>query len=397
MGKFNLTDAAKAVISEDAKSTFEANIKSKMAQRGGDKAPHGEVGQDKLKSTIAYGTQDAGDIGRSPETEDEHNPDYTKGTPTATPPGATPPVGSEKDGVGYSKPQGQPQETMGRKDLLDVMQYSANEYDQIRDRAASKLAKQTMQSNPGATFQSYSEDIEAMLSGETLSEEFKQKAATIFEAAVNARVQEQLAITEEQLVEDANEAIEEYKQELTEKIDDYLNYMVQEWVKENELAITEGLKSQIVEDFILGLKGLFEEHYIDIPEDKVDVVEEMVNEIEELKNSLNEQINSAIELQKELNEHRKIEAVHAVCEGLTITQVEKIKALAEGVEYTSHEDFVAKLETIKESYFNGSSVKSVEVSNLNEEVIIEDLTEIKKNVDSEMKAYMQTISKTLKK
>lgn len=383
MGKNSLTEAAKEI--------FNANIASK--NRGQE---HG-VGDTSVNPSVAYGEKSAGVIGHSPEKEDDTLPDYLKGTPTATPPGATPPVGSEKDGVGYTSPKNQPQETQGRGDLRSTAQQDANIYDQIRDRIAGKLAPQTFQKNPGATFQSYSEDIDAMLSGENLSEDFKSKASMIFEAAVIAKA---TAVSEEvvseaivELEEQFNAAVEEIKEEMEGQVSSYLDYMIKEWVSENEIAITKGLRAEIVEDFIDGLRNLFIEHYIDIPEDKVDIVEELTSKIEELEVALNEQIKESIDLSSELNEHKKFEAIYTACEGLTQTQVEKIKALAESIEFTSEEEFTDKLETIKESYI-GSTVKSAGNSALDDEVLIE---EEKKGgyVDPEIAMYAKTISQTL--
>ena len=427
MSKFNLTDAAKAILSEDSRSSFEANIKSKMAQRGGEKAPHGEVGINKLPTSTVAGQQDVGEIGQSPEKEDDHNPDYTKGTPTATPPGATPPVGSEKDGVGITTLKGQPQQTMGRSDLTHPTQASATDYEAIRDRIAGKLAPQMMPTNAGGVgVQSYGEetemddemieekmmhdkkkmmhdkmkdkmkeDIEALVSGENLSEEFVTKATTIFESAVLTRVDTIVEEVEADLMEQFEVALEQVKEDLATKVDDYLNYMVEEWIKDNEIAIEKGLRSEIVEDFISGLKTLFEEHYIDVPTEKVDVVEELATKVEELEESLNEAILVSVELNKELNEAKKIEAIHAVCEGLTQTQVEKLKSLAEGVDFTTVEEFATKLETLKESYFKGD-VKVADKSALDDEVEIEEDKKVV-NTDPLMEAYVKTISKTLVK
>ena len=372
MSKFKLSEAAKEILglTEDSKSTFDGNISSKMGSRasGGSKP---EVGKDKLPANTVSGQKDVGMIGQSPERSlTDELPDYTKGTPSATPPGATPPVGSQPDGVGASKPQGQPQETMGRKDISNPVKADATDYEKIRDRIAGKLAPQMMQANAGANFASYGEDIEAMLSGENLSEEFKEKASTIFEAAVNSRVVSIVEQVESELAEQFEQAIEEVKEELASKVDDYLNYMVEEWVKDNAIAIEKGLRSEIVEDFIEGLRNLFVEHYIDIPEDKVDVVEELTAKVEELESSLNEQITSSVEMKKELNEHKKYEVIYAACEGLTQTQVEKMKSLAEGIEFTTEEEFGKKLSTIKESYFN-SAVVTADNSALDDEVIIE--------------------------
>ena len=187
------------------------------------------VGQDKLTTSTFAGQQDVGEIGQSPERSlTDELPNYTKGTPSATPPGATPPVGAQGDGVGASKPSNQPQETMGRSDLTHTAQSAATDYDAIRDRIAGKTAPQMMQANPGATFQSYAEDIDAMLSGENLSEDFKSKAATIFEAAVIARAEPVIAEAEAALMEEFEDAVEQIKEDLATKVDDYLNYMVEE-------------------------------------------------------------------------------------------------------------------------------------------------------------------------
>ena len=379
MGNFNLTEAAKEIL--------DANVAAK--NRGQE---HG-VGDTKLKSTIAYGTQDAGVVGQSPEKEDDTLPDYLKGTPSATPPGATPPVGSEKDGVGYTSPKGQPQETQGRSDLRVNAQKDATDYENIRDRVKYSAPSQTFSKNPGATFQSYGEDVEAMLSGENLSEEFKEKAAVIFEAAVNARANEVIEAAQEDLQEQFEIAVEEIKEELAQKVDDYLNYMVEEWINENEIAITSGLRAEVIESFVVGLHNLFVEHHIDIPEEKVNVVEELVSKVEELENELNEQISSSVELKRELNEHKKFEAIYAACEGLTQTQVEKIKSLAESIDFTTDEEFADKLEMIKESYI-GSSVKSADSSALDDEVQI--IEEKKVNhADPEMAVYAKAISQSV--
>jgi hypothetical protein len=377
MGKLNLSEAAKEILG--------ASVASK---RGGQDAPK------KLSTDVAYGTKDAGKIGDSPETLGDHNPDYTKGTPSATPPGATPPVGSEP---AHHLDADKDQQSKGRSDLTHVDQADANNYDEIRDRKPSKLAKQTMEKNPGATFQTYGEDMDALFAGESLSEDFKSKATTIFEAAVLARAEEVISATEAQLTEQFEEAIEQVKEDLAAKVDDYLNYMVEEWIKENEIAIETGLRAEIVEDFIDGLKNLFTEHYIDIPADKVDVVEELTAKVEELEASLNEQINSAVELSKSINEHKKTEAIHAVCEGLTQTQVEKMKSLAEGVEFTTEQEFADKLNTLKESYFK-ADVKVADNSALDDEVQIEEETATsKKSADPLMEQYVKSISQTLVK
>jgi hypothetical protein len=340
------------------------------------------------------------DLGQAVTKNSEALPDYTKGTPSATPPGATPPVGSQPANHLDSDKDAQ---SKGRSDL-GAEDCDEDSYETIRDRKQGKKPTQTMDKNAGATFQSYgegydaSEDVDALLAGENLSEDFKDRATTIFEAAVNARVSIQVSKLEEAFQEQFDEAIDDVKEELASKVDDYLNYMVQEWMEDNAIAIEKGLRSEIVENFIDGLKDLFEEHYIDIPEEKVDLVGELADKVTSLEEELNNQINKTIDLSKELNEHKKIEAIYAVCEGLTQTQVEKIVALAEGVDFTTEDDFAQKLEMIKESYFPSNIKVADKQEFLDESVHFDDEpVEKQKIVDPEMNIYAQTISKTLKK
>lgn len=382
MSKFNLSEAAKDILM--------ANVSSKQGAQDGPK---------KLSAAVAYGTKDAGKIGDSPDDMDDTNPDYTKGVPSAKPPGATPPVGAEA----MKKLPAQPGQNAGRSDLNSIEQGEESEENAVRDRKPAKLAKQTMSKNPGATFASYGEefdvadDVNALMEGENLSEEFKQKATTIFEAAVSARVDYIAEQVQAELIEEMQEVIEEIKEDLAAKVDDYLNYMVEEWMTENEIAIERGLKSEIAEDFISGLKDLFVEHWIDIPEEKVDIVEELTLKVEELEETLNEQILRGIELKKELNEQLKYEAIYTACEGLSQAQVEKMKALAEGVEFTSETEFTSKLETLKESYFK-SDVKVAGILALDDEVqLIEEEKKTVKSSDPTMEQYAKTISQNLNK
>ena len=377
MSKLNLSEAAKDILMN--------NVSVKQS---------GQDSPKKLSTSVAYGQKDAGKIGDSPEDMDDTNPNYTKGVPSAKPPGATPPVGSEP----MKKLSAQPAQSGSAE---SIEQSDADEYSAIRDRKATKLAKQTMSKNPGATFASYGEefdvadDVDALMEGENLSEEFKQKATVIFEAAVSARVDYIVEQVENELLEEMQTAMEDIKEELATKIDDYLNYMVEEWMSENEIAIEKGLKSEITEDFITGLKNLFVEHYIDIPSDKVDVVEELSLKVEELEESLNDQIKRGIELKKELNEQLKYEAIHTACDGLSQTQVEKMKALAEGVEFTSSEEFETKLETLKESYFS-TSIYTADNYGLDDEVVIVQETKTPKSQDPLMEQYAKSISQSLK-
>ena len=425
MANFNLSEAAKAILTEGSKESLDSNVSSKRS--GGDKPQ-------KLKASVQG---DVGKIGDSPNDINDPNPDYTKGVPTAKPPGATPPVGQEPMKKLAPQPANDKAGDTGAVNM-GGHQGSENSYDSIRDRIKAKLAKSTMQPNPGAAQmhvpeetetdeevfeeekeeghedaaqdkamikaamkkekmkEKMKEDMDALLGNENLSEEFVSKATTIFEAAVIARTESILEDIQNELVIQFEEAVEEVKEDLATKVDDYMNYMAEEWMKENALAIEKGLRSEIVEDFIAGLKDLFVEHYIDIPEEKVNVVEELTTRVEELEASLNEQINSAIQLKKELNEKTKTEAIHAVCEGLTQTQVEKMKSLAEGVEFTTMEEFVDKVVTIRESYFE-NQVKSADSSALNEEITVEEEKKQNVSTDPAIAQYAQSISKSLVK
>ena len=202
---------------------------------------------------------------------------------------------------------------------------------------------------------------------------------------------------EVELSEQFEVAVEQVKEELSTRVSDYLKYMTEEWMKENELAIVSGLRAEIAEEFMTGLRNLYVEHNINIPEEKVDIVNELISKVEELENSLNEQINHSVELTKELNEQKKMEAIYIACEGLTQTQVEKLKSLTESIEFTTEEEFVEKVETLKESYFK-SDVKYADNNALDDEVQFEDEgKKSSKTGDVLIEQYAKTISQTLNK
>jgi len=236
------------------------------------------------------------------------------------------------------------------------------------------------------------EDVASLFADDSsISEDFKARAATIFEARVFdrvAQIQEQL---EAEYAGQLEEAVNAIRDELTEKVDDYLNYVVEQWMAENEIAIESGLRSEITEDFIAGLRNLFAENYINVPEDKVDLVDELASKVEELEVKLNEEIEANVQYKKQLTEAIKAQLVNEVCEGLTATQVEKIKALAESVEFSTEEEFTEKLETIRENYFP-SGVKKANASQLHEEVE-DDGTEKKVAADPYVASVAQAISK----
>jgi len=237
------------------------------------------------------------------------------------------------------------------------------------------------------------EDIDALFADDsTISEDFKSKVSTIFEARVNDRVSQIQEEIEANYADMLEEAITSVRKDLTEKVDDYLSYVVDQWMGDNEIAIESGLRTELTDDFIAGLRNLFAEHYISVPDEKVDLVDELAGKVEELESKLNEEIERGVSFAKALVESRKNEVTREVSEGLTSTQVEKIKSLAESVEFSTEDEYKSKLETIRENYFP-SGVKKADESQLNE--IVEDTEGEKKVInDPFVAAVSDAISKT---
>jgi len=221
-----------------------------------------------------------------------------------------------------------------------------------------------------------SEDVAALINGEELSEEFKTKAATIFEAAVVTRVKQEIAKLEEEFDEKLAEQVESIKEGIVEKVDGYLNYVVEQWMTDNELALENGMKTEITESFIAGMKGLFEQHHIDVPEEKFDVLAELQEEAESTKAKLDEQLAANVELTKQINEMKRVAEIIEFSTDMADTDAEKFKGLAEELAYDDAESFKVKLQTIKENYFgkkatsNISSVVTDEPVSLTEETVV---------------------------
>jgi len=235
-----------------------------------------------------------------------------------------------------------------------------------------------------------SEDVSALTEGEELSEEFKDKAATIFEAAVKSKLRSEVERIEMSKTQEIAEEINRVRDELTEKVDSYMNYVVEEWMKENEIAIERGLKGEIAEDFISGLKSLFEEHYIDVPDEKYDILGTQSEKIDELEAKLNEQIEKTASMKKQ-NDQLVRESVFAeVASDLADTEVEKFKSLAEDVDFTDEDTFRSKLDTLKESYFPKATTIAESVDSESDDSEAFDTT-------CAMAAYMAAISKNVKR
>lgn len=237
------------------------------------------------------------------------------------------------------------------------------------------------------------EHVNALFEGESLSEEFRAKALTIFEAAVNSKLQEEIEKLEEAFADTLEEEIESIQEELASNVDDYLNYVVEQWVSENEVAIEAGLRTELTEEFISNMRNLFAEHYIDIPDDKVSVVEALGSQVEELEAKLNEEIERNVNLTKTLNESMKSEVFYQVVEGLTTTQAEKLRDLAENVEFTDADEFAEKMLTLRESYFPSTvrsqgALDTIEPGTEGQTMIAEELT-------GPMAAYVRTLGKKL--
>jgi uncharacterized coiled-coil protein SlyX len=234
------------------------------------------------------------------------------------------------------------------------------------------------------------EDVDALLNGEDLSEEFKQKAETIFEAAVMNRVKAEVARLEEEFEAKLQESVAQNVEGLVEQVDGYLGYVAEQWIAQNEIALERGMKSEILEGFVDGLKGLFEEHYIDVPEERFDVLGEMEQRLEELEAKLNEQVATNIELSKTLAEAKRGEIVKTVSEGLTDTQAEKFMGLVEELSYEDAETFETKVKTIRENYFTTKATAGV--ASVVTDAPVEALTESKK-LDPVMSAYLSALNK----
>ena len=242
----------------------------------------------------------------------------------------------------------------------DLGEISENQEDDLHNKVEQAITEEPAEEEEVVAEDSKEEidvsaDVEALLQGEELSEEFQEKAKTIFEAAINSKIDAIQKELETVYSEKLAEEIESTKTSLTERVDSYLEYVADEWLHENQLAVDQGLKAEMSESFMTGLKGLFEEHYVSVPEEKYDVLESMVNKLDEMESKLNEQIDKNIALNKRLSESTSDGILSDVSEGLAITQKEKLSSLAESVEFESEANYREKLVTLRNSYFPNSA------------------------------------------
>jgi len=288
------------------------------------------------------------------------------------------------------------------KDLMGVAEATADDlggaepHDSSPEGDADAVGKKKKKMKIVVPEINVKEDIDALVAGEELTEEFKSKASTIFEAAVHQKVMEvataKIEDLEKEYQSDLQEEIISFRDELTEKVDGYLNYVVEEWMRENELALESSLRSEITEEFMGGLKNLFTEHYIEVPDEKVDIVENLFDKVEELEGQLNTQIEENVQTKGELNDYRKNKILEEVCSDLADTQSEKMKDLVEGVSFDETEDFEDKVKTIKESYFP-SQVKQDENIEQKDVVTEDSPSEETPKMNNIMEAYSQAIAR----
>ena len=342
-----------------------------------------EKGADKVKQT-----KDAQTKGAAPEQGGEASPTKIK-EPLA--------AGDQVDHEGEELEEARMTKEMMKAEMQQKMEsMKAQDLKAAYEAMCGEMEKKEEESVDESTLEDrlatvdVSEDVSALTAGEELSEEFQEKAATIFEAAVKSKIRSEVARIESAKQQEVAEEVEAVKSELTEKVDAYLTYVVEEWMKENEIAIERGLKGEIAEDFISGLKSLFEEHYIDVPDEKYDILGSQSEQIDVLESKLNEQIEKTAELKKQNNELVRESVFADISSDLADTEVEKFKGLAEDVEFTDADAFKAKLDTLKESYFPKATTIAESVDSETDDSEAFDTT-------GAMAAYMAAISKNVKR
>ena len=275
------------------------------------------------------------------------------------------------------------------KEVADKDDEKKKEVSEVADKE-KEAKKEMMTAKDKVKNMDMKEDVAALTEGEELSEEFKQKAATVFEAAVKAKLVEEIENLEGEYETKVNEKVSEVKEEIVDKVDAYLNYVVEEWMKENELAIEKGLRNEITEDFIGGLKSLFESHYINVPQEKYDVIESQAAEIEKLKEDINKSMEKNIELNQKIAESTREDIIKDVSSDLAATEVDKLKGLAEGIEYKDAESFRKSVETLKNSYYPKAKASDTESNEVAEQ------NAGSGNLSESMAAYTAAISKSKK-
>ena len=336
---------------------------------------------------------DAEDLGSAVVKPTDSNPDATKkikqvsGDPQQKAQGSADamPKLKEEDETKSDEKKSEVKEGEMPKAALDALKKSQDKKEMSHEDEKKKDMKEESED-----IIDVSADVDALTKDEDLSEDFKAKATTIFEAALKSKVSEMKKKMNASYEEKLKEETEAHKAELTEKVDSYLNYVVEEWMKENSIAIERGIKGEIAEDFISGLKKLFEDHYIDVPDEKYNVLEDQASKIEELEKKLNEQIEKNVEINKTVGDLKRQDIIDEASSDLADTAKEKFNKLAEEVEYSNEKDFRTKVATIKESYFG----KKVEASGNEIDDVAAGESSQPEDLSNAMAAYTAAISKT---
>ena len=338
---------------------------------------------------------DAEDLGAAVVKPTDSNPDATKkvnqvsGDPQQKAQGSADamPKLKEEDETEADEKKSEVKEGEMPKAALDALKKSQDKKEMSHEDEKKKDMKEESEED----LIDVSADVEALTKDEDLSEDFKSKAATIFEAAVKSKINDAKKKMHASYEEKLKEEVETAKSELVEKVDSYLNYVVEEWMQDNKLAIERGIKGEIAEDFISGLKKLFEDHYIDVPDEKYDVLEDQASKIEDLEKKLNEQIEKNVEQNKAIGQLKRQDIIDEASKDLADTAKEKFNKLAEEVEFSNEEDFKTKVSTIKESYFGAKKESSTEI----DDVAVGNESQVDPaDLSNSMAAYTAAISKT---
>jgi hypothetical protein len=360
-------DTGKPVVSPDQKDAPAKKTVAKAKEIGGDAQQKGEGSADKMQKLAA------GHIPEGEEVIAETEVPKSKGAIMAS-------MNKKMENMSAKELKAQYEKVMSAFEV-DEGEHEETEEEKVKKESVENRLKSI----------DVSEHVNALMNGEgDLSEEFKRKAATVFEAAVKSKVRSEVERMEDEYKSELEENINTTKEGLTEKVDTYLNYVVEEWMKENELAIERGLKGEIAEDFISGLKQLFEDHYVDVPDEKYDVLEAQSEKISELESRINEMMEEQIQFKSKNSQLVKEQVVSEVTSDLADTEIEKFKSLIEDVDFSSEESYYEKLSTLKESYFPKNTPVMTETIDDVETGIAQDI-----DTSGSMAAYMSAIGRTV--
>jgi len=380
-----MAETEKKLEAMEQEAVVEANAANPMAD-----APK----KNAVAAEPSHLKNDAEDLGAAVVKPTDSNPDATKkmkqvsGDPQQKAQGSADamPKLKEEEETDSDEKKSEVKEGEMPKAALDALKKSQEKKEDSHEDEKKKDMKEESEEDTIDV----SADVEALTKDEDLSEDFKAKASTIFEAALKSKVSEMKKKMNASYEEKLKEETEAQKAELTEKVDSYLNYVVEQWMKENSIAIERGIKGEIAEDFISGLKKLFEDHYIDVPDEKYNVLEDQASKIEELEKKLNEQVEKNVELNKANGEMKRQDIIDEMSADLADTAKEKFNKLAEEVEYSNEKDFTTKVATIKESYFG----KKVEASGNEIDDVAAGESSQPEDLSNAMAAYTAAISKT---